>query len=505
MANLLDLVCGSTWFIRPETLEVITAIANREDISAHAVAAAFHYDVAKQREAARAYETQIPMRAVGTRQATPVDGTRGLYRRGSTAILPVTGAITRYANFFQAMSGGGAVVEYLAKDFQTALDDPSITGVMLSIDSPGGEANGIAEFADQIFQARDTKPVWAYVSDLGASAAYWLASAAERVMIAETAALGSIGCVAVFRNPAADKNPPLEFVSSVSPNKRPDLATEKGRQEIQTLVDTYGQIFVQAVARNRGIDADDVINKFGAGGLRIGAHAVEAGMAEEVSSFEASLAALAEQTQPVAPARPIRRAAQMTLADRLRALLDSPEAQVEAAASTPATQEVPVTATTQPPAPQASAQPAQDETARLRAELAARDQENARLRLEGFKIAGSAWFAQIVGEMRAFPAEETALVAQYVQAALDDHQYGMPADGTSRVALLKQVVGTRTSVKHLTAEALAPTTLAAIMNQTKPASDPSAPMSPERRAQLHGASAVGQQILREEAKNGASH
>jgi hypothetical protein len=308
--------------------------------------------------------------------------------------------------------------------------------------------------------------------------------------------------VAVFKNPAGDKNPPLEFVSSVSPNKRPDLSTEKGRQEIQGLVDTYGNIFVQAVARNRGIDADEVVSKFGAGGLRIGAQAIAAGMAEEVSSFEASLAALAEQTQPVAPARPIRRAAQMSLADRIRAMLDAPEETVEAKAPT----EVPVTATTQPPAPQASTTPPpQDETARLRAELAAQGQENARLRLDGFKIAGSAWFAQIVGEMRAFPAEETALVAQYVQAALDDHQYGMPADGTSRVALLKQVVGTRTSVKHLTAEALAPTTLAAIMNQSKPAGDPDAPMSPERRAQLHGHSQVGLQVLAEEKKNGTSH
>ena len=82
MSNLLDLVCGSTWAIRPETLEAIVAIANREEITTHAIAAAFHFDPSKQREAARAYDTQIPMRAVGTRQATPVDGTRGLYRSG---------------------------------------------------------------------------------------------------------------------------------------------------------------------------------------------------------------------------------------------------------------------------------------------------------------------------------------------------------------------------------------------------------------------------------------
>jgi ClpP class serine protease len=485
-SNLLDLVCSTAWVIRPEALEAIIALADRDDVGHHAVAAAFHFDPSKQMEASRAYETQIPMRAVGTRDATLVDGTHGLYRRGSTAILPVTGAITRYANFFQTMSGTGAVVESLAKDFQRALDDPAITSIILSIDSPGGEVNGIAEFADQIFAGRDSKPVWAYVSDLGASAAYWLASSAERIVVAQTGALGSIGAVAAFRNPNGEKNPPLEFVSSKSPNKRPDLSTEKGRQQIQTLVDTYGDIFIEGVARNRGVDTQTVVDHFGAGGLLIGRNAVEAGMAEDVGSFEGTLAALAEQTMPVAPARPLRRAADMSLGDRIRALLDNPEVADEA---------IPVEATVPTPTPSPQPAAASDETIRLRADLAARDEENARLRMEGFKIAGSAWFAQVVGEMRAFPAEEASLVAQYVQASLDDHRYGMGIEGMSRVALLKQTVATRTSVKHLTAEALAPTTLAAIMNQSKPAQDPSAPMSAERKAELHGFSVIGQGLL----------
>lgn len=503
-ANLLDLVCGTVWAVRPDTLAAIAAIANREILDPHIVAAAFHFDPSKQREASRAFETSIPMRAVGTRDATPVDGTRGLYRRGSTAILPITGTITRYSSFFQSMSGTGAVVENLAKDFQRALDEPSITSILLSIDSPGGEANGIAEFADHIFAGRDTKPIWAFVSDLGASAAYWIASAADRVFLAETGALGSIGCVAVFRNPSGDKNPPMEFVSSVSPNKRPDLATQKGQEQIQQLVNTYGDIFVQAVARNRGVDTQSVVDRFGAGGLKIGRDAVEAGMAEAVGSFESTLAALAEQTMPVAPVRPVRRAASMSLADRLRALLDAPDVDIEASAKPT---EAPVTS---PASTQAAVQPAAqpttqtDEVARLRADLAARDTENGRLRLHSFEVEAGAWFQAALGDMRVFPAEQTTLIAQYVQAALDDHQYGMGVGGVSRVSALKASVGTRMSIKTLTSEALATTTLAALMNNAKPAGDPNGPMTAERRAELHGASSVGQQILADEKKNGAS-
>jgi ClpP class serine protease len=500
LSNLLELACSSMWAMRPEALEAVFSILHREEVSAAAVAGAFHFDEKKQMEAARAYQTGIPMRAVGTRASTPVDGASGLYRRGSVAILPITGTITRYSNFMQAMSGGGAVVESLAKDFQTALDDPSFTAIMLSVDSPGGEANGIAEFADQIFQARDSKPVWAYVSDLGASAAYWIASAAERVIIAETGALGSIGCVAVFKNPAGDKNANLEFVSSKSPNKRPDLTTEKGRQTVQTLVDAYGDIFINAVARNRGTTAEDVVANFGGGGLKLGHSAIEAGMAEEVGSFESSLAALADYTRPVAPARPSRRAAKMSLADRLRALLDAPETEIEASATT----EVPTVPTPNTVPVAAAAPPAQqDEVTRARAELAAANAENSRLRLHSWKVEGAAWFAQVVSEMRAFPAEEATLIAQYVQAAHDDATYGMGIEGTSRVAQLKQVMATRMSVKHLTAEALAPTTLAAIMTASKPAGDPNAPMTAERKTQLHQYSVIGQGVLAN-GKNGSA-
>lgn len=192
----------------------------------------------------------------------------------------------------------------------------------------------------------------------------------------------------------------------------------------------------------------------------------------------------------------------MSLADRLRAMLDSPDAEIEASA-TPT--EVPVTQ----PAAQPTAVPVQasqnDEVARLRADLAARDQDNARLRLHSFGVEARAWFAQVVGEMRAFPAEEATLIAQYIQAASDDHQYGMGLEGQSRVAVLKTAMATRTSVKHLTAEALAPTTLAAIMNSAKPAADPSAPMTQERRAQLHGFSNIGQQVIAEEKNGSAKH
>jgi len=83
-----------------------------------------------------------------------------------------------------------------------------------------------------------------------------------------------------------------EIVSSVSPNKRPDPATDVGRGQIQALVDELAGIFVGAVARNRGVTAEDVVQKFGRGGLLVGSSAVKAGMADSVGSFESEVMGL---------------------------------------------------------------------------------------------------------------------------------------------------------------------------------------------------------------------
>ncbi|MCP4320014.1 MAG: S49 family peptidase, partial [Hyphomicrobiales bacterium] len=188
-------------------------------------------------------------------------------------------------NLFSAISGGTSV-QALATDFGTAMDDVSVECIVLDIDSPGGTVTGIAEFAELIKSAE--KPVVAYVSGTGASAAYWIASAADAVIVNATAAVGSIGVVATI---ATDKpKDQVEIVSSQSPRKRPDMETDEGTAQVQNHVDRLAEIFIETVAANRGVTAETVATDFGAGGLLIGADAVAAGMAEGVSTLEKLLA-----------------------------------------------------------------------------------------------------------------------------------------------------------------------------------------------------------------------
>ena len=116
--------------------------------------------------------------ALEARLGRPLDNTRAVSIRDGVAVIPITGPIMRYANLFTRISGATSTQE-LATDLQTALDSPQVRAIVLNIDSPGGEASGINELADMIHASRGKKPIKAYVGGTGASAAYWIASAAD--------------------------------------------------------------------------------------------------------------------------------------------------------------------------------------------------------------------------------------------------------------------------------------------------------------------------------------
>lgn len=247
------------WAIREDALQNILAIASREND----------------------YE------ALQARLGRPLQNARKASMRDGVAIIPVTGPIFRYANLFTEISGATSL-SVLATDLQAAIDDPQVSAIVLEIDSPGGQAAGISEFANMV--RASSKPVTAYVSADGASAAYWIAAAAHEVVISDTAVVGSIGVVAGFSTEKDGKR--LEIVSSQSPKKRVDVTTEEGRATVQSTVDDLAEVFVSAVVNFRGVDRETVITKFGEGGVLVGKAAVDAGMADRLGSLESVIAGL---------------------------------------------------------------------------------------------------------------------------------------------------------------------------------------------------------------------
>jgi signal peptide peptidase SppA len=224
-----------------------------------------------------------PPEAVAAKLGRELQNSYRLEMRDGIAVLPVVGPLFRYANLFTQVSGASSY-ELLAKDFTQAVENPDVKAIVLNIDSPGGEVNGCAEFADMIHEARGVKPIIAYASGDAASGAYWIAAAADEIVVSKTSALGSIGVVGVYRGNKGEDA--VEVVSSQSPYKRLDPDTDDGRARLQKRIDAMADVFVDAVAKYRGVASSHVQSHYGSGDVFIGDAAVKQGLADRIGSFE---------------------------------------------------------------------------------------------------------------------------------------------------------------------------------------------------------------------------
>ena len=201
--------------------------------------------------APQAYTTAPPKReAAGYRLFGPV------------AVIEIFGALAHrpYADWAGWIQG----YQDVATQLDAALKDRSVKAVVLSIDSPGGMADGCAQLAEQISSARAIKPIHACVNDLAASAGYWIASAAEKISATKTARVGSIGVRALHLDISKALAETGYTVTEIYAGERKIDGTpyaplsDEARAAIQSSVDyTYG-LFVSAVAANRRLDKSAV-------------------------------------------------------------------------------------------------------------------------------------------------------------------------------------------------------------------------------------------------------
>ena len=218
-------------------------------------------------------------------------------RRGNIGILNIRGPIVRYAGMME-LSADVRSLESYTKEFKTLEEDPNIEVIVLNIDSPGGEAAGISQFATYIRNSK--KRVVAFVDDLGASAAYWIASAAKEIYASTTAFVGSIGVVFTIIDDSEKQKKEgiekIEIVSVQSPKKRPDVKSEEGRKQIEVWANDLADKFIKAVARYRGVSEEYVLNNFGQGDLLIAEKAKDVKMIDGIMTFEKLIKNLSKKT-----------------------------------------------------------------------------------------------------------------------------------------------------------------------------------------------------------------
>jgi hypothetical protein len=114
------------------------------------------------------------------------------------AVVAVIGTLVSRPGYLATASGltsYGDIGEAIA----AAIDDPRVRGVILDVDSPGGEVGGLFDLVEQMraIKAGNGKPLWAVANESALSAAYAVASATDRLHVTRTGEVGSVGVVAV--------------------------------------------------------------------------------------------------------------------------------------------------------------------------------------------------------------------------------------------------------------------------------------------------------------------
>lgn len=224
-------------------------------------------------------------------------------KQKATAVIDVIGPIFPRADMFQQISGATSI-ESLKSQFNEAMSDDSVGDIVFHFDSPGGDVAGVNDFSQLIYDSRGKgKKITAYCSGLMASAAYWIGSACDEIVLSPTSMVGSIGViVAVPDDRKAREKAGVhkhEIVSSISPNKNPDVATSEGRAQVQATIDDVADVFASTVARNRGVTKNKVLQKFGGGDIIVGSKAVDRGMADSLGTYQQIVEGIPQKTGPL--------------------------------------------------------------------------------------------------------------------------------------------------------------------------------------------------------------
>jgi signal peptide peptidase SppA len=214
---------------------------------------------------------------------------------GGIAVVPVLGPLVARGDWLTELFGASVYGE-IGDAVEAALADPSVRGVVMEIDSPGGEVAGMFDLVDRLGALRQgaAKPFWAVASESATSAAYAIASAAERIYVTQTGEVGSIGVVAVHLDQSgADAQAGLAWTfvyagaRKIDGNPHEPLSSP-ARAVIRADVDAlYGEL-VGLVARHRNLTPEAVRATEAA--IYRGRAGIAARLADRIGTVETALA-----------------------------------------------------------------------------------------------------------------------------------------------------------------------------------------------------------------------
>lgn len=214
------------------------------------------------------------------------------------AVIYVHGILVHEMSWLGAFFGDETTYAQLASAIVAAMNDDEAKAVVLHVNSPGGEVAGCFDLVDGIYGLRGIKPIWAILDEEAYSAAYAIASAADKIIVPRTGGTGSIGVIAMHVDITGAleqwgvKVSTIQFGARKSDGYPTTPLSDEARTRKQADIDMTGELFVETVARNRGIAADKV-RKTEAGTF-LGASGLGQGLVDAVMAPDAAFLSLLE-------------------------------------------------------------------------------------------------------------------------------------------------------------------------------------------------------------------
>lgn len=215
------------------------------------------------------------------------------------AIIPVCGTLVQKLGTLRPYSGMTGY-DGIRRVFLTAVNDPEVKGICLDIDSPGGEVAGCFDLVDLIYAERGKKPIHAILSENAFSAAYAIASAADKIYVPRTGGVGSVGVIVIHCDWSQRIKDDGLKVSIITYGNRkaesnPYVAlSDEAKAAIQHDVDEMGRLFVSTVSRNRGLSETVIRNTQAA--CYLAAEGVQMGLADAVASPDVAFQELMKES-----------------------------------------------------------------------------------------------------------------------------------------------------------------------------------------------------------------
>jgi signal peptide peptidase SppA len=204
----------------------------------------------------------------------------------SIAVIEINGVITKYDQ-----ECGPAGMATKANLLKRCYQNSNITSIVLKIDSGGGEGYGMMLLNETI--SEKNKPVYAFVDDFAASAAYGIASACDKIFcnsaMAMVGSIGTYSTIVDFKGYYEKHGIKLhEIYASASSEKNKDFieALNGNYEPLRARINQFNDHFLSLVSKGRGELLKSDSKVWGTGKVFKANEAMKIGLIDEISSFD---------------------------------------------------------------------------------------------------------------------------------------------------------------------------------------------------------------------------